>query len=181
MGGWGGSIYRFSTNLFAPPRANRHLYVHVFMYTHIYICICVYISYTYVSFVLERGGRCNCVPKELSTPVSGGEMKGWFALLMAANNRDRGNYNSYLLSLMISMGADTHATHKGCNALFKAVSTGHQDAMYALLATDKFDPKALFKGETKKNIDTTQNVSTLNVTYLYIPIFRLEAAPAESL
>ena len=108
--------------------------------------MCLY-TYTYVSFVLERGGRCNCVPKELSTPVSGGEMKGWFALLMAANNRDRGNYNSYLLSLMISMGADTHATHKGCNALFKAVSTGHQDAMYALLATDKFDPKALFKGE----------------------------------
>ena len=145
------------------------------------MCICVYM-HTHIDPLFWRGGRCNYVPKELSQPVTDGYMKGWFPLLMAANNRDIGNYCACILETLIGLGADPEATHGGCNALFKAVSTGHTDGMYALLASDRFNPQELFRGETnKENINTTQHVSNPNVTYLYIPISRLEAAPAESL
>ena len=94
-------------------------------------------------------------------------MRGWYALLMAANNRDKGNYRARLIKRMLERGADPFVNNDEdkCNALFKAASTGHADAMYVLLAANIYDPKALFKGETKdkKNISTTQHVANSNI------------------
>ena len=103
-------------------------------------------------------------------------MRGWYALLMAANNRDKGNYRARLIKRMLERGADpcVNNDEDKCNALFKAASTGHADAMYVLLAANIYDPKALFKGETKDNkkhkYDTTRSKfkypNNPNVTYL---------------
>ena len=77
-------------------------------------------------------------------------MAGWTALHMAANGPDIEGVRPRILFELLELCADPHVQLKGNDCLFKAVSTGHAEAVYALLASGKFDAKAL--NANKKSI-----------------------------
>ena len=82
--------------------------------------------------------------KELSAPVPRGCMAGWTALHMAANGADEGGIRPTILEELLKLGADPTVLVQGKNGkttsvLYRAASTGHVEAVYALLATGKFD------------------------------------------
>ena len=85
-------------------------------------------------------------------PVPRSCMVGWTALHMAANGADVGGDRPAILEELIVLSADPHVELKGNNCLFKAASTGHEQAVYALLATGRFDAKAL-NGKRKSLAD----------------------------
>lgn len=70
-------------------------------------------------------------------------MAGWTALHMAANCQDVGGVRPTILFEFLELCADPHVALKGNNCLFKAAGTGHQEAVYVLLASGKFDAQAL--------------------------------------
>ena len=69
-------------------------------------------------------------------------MAGWTALHMAANGADAGGIRPIILNELLDLCADPHVAAKGNNCLFKAASTGHEQAVYVLLASGKFDAQA---------------------------------------
>ena len=70
-------------------------------------------------------------------------MAGWTALHMAANGPDIEGVRPRILFELLELCADPRVQLKGNDCLFKAVSTGHAEAVYVLLASGKFDAKAL--------------------------------------
>ena len=69
-------------------------------------------------------------------------MAGWTALHMAANGADAGGIRPIILNELLDLCADPHVAVKGNNCLFKAASTGHEQAVYVLLFSGKFDAQA---------------------------------------
>ena len=69
-------------------------------------------------------------------------MAGWTALHMAANGPDVGGVRPTILFELLELCADPDVEIKKNNCLFKAAGTGHPQAVYALLASGKFDAQA---------------------------------------
>ena len=70
-------------------------------------------------------------------------MAGCTALHMAANGQDVQRVRPVILFELLDLCADPNVQLKGNDCLFKAVSTGHVEAVYALLAGGKFDAQKL--------------------------------------
>ena len=77
-------------------------------------------------------------------------MQGWTALHMAANGTDVEGVRPTILFELLELCADPHVELEVNNCLFKAASTGHAEAVYALLASGKFDAKA--RNANKKSL-----------------------------
>ena len=62
---------------------------------------------------------------------------------MAANGPDIEGVRPRILFELLELCADPRVQLKGNDCLFKAVSTGHAEAVYVLLVSGKFDAQAL--------------------------------------